>query len=176
MDRGKAVEGHTQILFALPGLLEHPQVFAQFVGEFGGFDHIHPGRGKLERQWHSVEQFAHFEDGGGVFGVEGFADFDLRTATHEQFGRVRFEVPKPFKDLAFWAGGLALNALWSWLFFGQHMIGAALIDIVLMWCTIIGFIVTAYSVSGLAAGLFGPYLVWVSFATAVNAAVWLMNK
>lgn len=77
--------------------------------------------------------------------------------------------------LAFWAVGLVLNAAWSWLFFGQKMIGAALVDVVAMWCTILAFIVTAWGHSVPASLLFVPYLAWVSLATALNFTIWRLN-
>lgn len=77
--------------------------------------------------------------------------------------------------LAFWGSGLALNAAWSWLFFAQHWIGAALIDIVSLWVTIGGFVVAARSISGWASLLFLPYLAWVTFAMALNIAIWRLN-
>lgn len=70
---------------------------------------------------------------------------------------------------------LALNAAWSPLFFGAHALGAALIDIVLMACAILWTIVAFWPHSRLSAGLMVPYLLWVSFATALNAWIWWMN-
>ena len=77
--------------------------------------------------------------------------------------------------LVVWSVGLVLNALWSWLFFGQRLIGMALVDIVALWLTIVAFIAAAYPVSRTASFLFVPYLAWVSFATALNFAIWRLN-
>ena len=77
--------------------------------------------------------------------------------------------------LRVWGIGLVLNALWSWLFFGRHLIGAALIDIVLIWASIVTFIVVAWPRSRAASILFMPYLAWVSLATALNFAIWRLN-
>lgn len=76
---------------------------------------------------------------------------------------------------AIWAVGLALNAVWSWLFFGRQAVGPALIDIVLLWCAIAGFMWAARKVSPMASLLFLPYLLWVSYATALNLAIWRLN-
>jgi tryptophan-rich sensory protein len=77
--------------------------------------------------------------------------------------------------LMVWGVQLALNGAWSWLMFGRQAIGLALIDILAMLAAIIAFIVLAWPVSRPAAGLFVPYLAWVSFATALNATIWRMN-
>lgn len=77
--------------------------------------------------------------------------------------------------LAVFAVQLVLNAMWSWLFFGLHQPGLALVDIVLMWLSIVGTIVMFARGSKLAAGLLVPYLLWVSFATYLNFAIWSAN-
>ncbi len=78
--------------------------------------------------------------------------------------------------LVFWAGQLALNALWSWLFFGLHRPLWALCDIVLLWAAALAFAAAAWGASRLAAMLFAPYLVWVAYAAALNAALWRLNR
>ena len=77
--------------------------------------------------------------------------------------------------LGVWVLNVAANGLWSYLMFGQQAIGAALLDIALIWVTIVGFIVLAWRIDRIAALLFVPYLVWVSYASALNAALWRMN-
>jgi tryptophan-rich sensory protein len=70
---------------------------------------------------------------------------------------------------------LAVNALWSWLFFGWHRGALAFADIVLLWLLIVATIAGFWRVRVLAGALLLPYLCWVSFATALNFAVWQMN-
>ncbi len=70
---------------------------------------------------------------------------------------------------------LTLNALWSWLFFGWHLGAAALVDIVALWLLIVATTVAFWRVRPLAGGLLLPYLGWVTFATALNVAVWRLN-
>jgi translocator protein len=78
--------------------------------------------------------------------------------------------------LTFWGLNLALNAAWSWLFFGLHQIDLALVDIGFMWLTIVAFILTAWHRSVPASLLFVPYLAWVSLATALNFTIWRLNS
>lgn len=77
--------------------------------------------------------------------------------------------------LAVWAVGLILNAAWSWIMFGERQIGWALVDLVGMWLSIVAFIALAWPVDRTAALLFLPYLVWVSYAGALNLVIWRWN-
>ncbi len=77
--------------------------------------------------------------------------------------------------LALFLVQLAVNALWSWLFFAWHLGALAFADIVLLWVLIAATIVAFWRVRPLAGALLIPYLLWVSFAGALNSAVWQMN-
>ena len=70
---------------------------------------------------------------------------------------------------------LALNFAWSIIFFGRNNIGLALVDIVLLWLAIVATILVFRQVSILAGWLLVPYLVWVTFAAALNFSIWRMN-
>lgn len=78
--------------------------------------------------------------------------------------------------LAWFVVQLVLNAMWTPVFFGLHRPDLALIVIVLLWGAIVVTILQFRRVSGLAAGLLIPYLVWVSFAAVLNAAIWHLNR
>ena len=77
--------------------------------------------------------------------------------------------------LAAFALQIVLNAAWSWLFFGLQRPDLALVDISLLVTTIVLMVVLYTPISRFAAGLLLPYLAWVSFATALNAAIWKLN-
>ncbi len=70
---------------------------------------------------------------------------------------------------------LALNVLWSVVFFGLRAPGAALFEIILLWISVIASIVFFLRVSRDAALLLVPYFFWVSFAATLNFYVWLLN-
>jgi len=70
---------------------------------------------------------------------------------------------------------LALNAIWSPLFFGLHSILLAFIDISLLWLTLVINIITTLKVSKKAAYLLVPYLLWVTFALVLNATLLVIN-
>ncbi len=71
---------------------------------------------------------------------------------------------------------LALNFAWSWLFFAQHRIGWALVEIVALWVAILATVLAFRGISPMAAALLLPYLAWVTFATALNAGYWQSNR
>ena len=70
---------------------------------------------------------------------------------------------------------LVLNFCWSFLFFKYHLIGVAFIDIILIWLSIICMIYFFYQINKGAAYLQVPYLLWVSFASILNGAIWYLN-
>ena len=71
---------------------------------------------------------------------------------------------------------LALNVLWSILFFGMHNPVAAFVDIVILWLAIVWTIAAFWKLSRPAAWLMAPYLLWVSFAAYLNYSIVILNK
>ena len=70
---------------------------------------------------------------------------------------------------------LALNAMWSPLFFGLHWPGVAAIEMVMLWLAIVATIAAFHRASAVSAWLLAPYLVWVSFAAVLNFTLWRLN-
>ena len=70
---------------------------------------------------------------------------------------------------------LALNSLWSWLFFAWQKGGLAFAEIAVLWLMILATVVLFWRIKPLAGALMIPYLGWVSFASALNLALWRMN-
>ena len=79
------------------------------------------------------------------------------------------------RALVLFGAQLVLNALWTPLFFAGGKFGLALVDIVLLLASIVALIAVFARRSALAAGLLVPYLLWVGFATALNASIWSAN-
>jgi translocator protein len=71
---------------------------------------------------------------------------------------------------------LLLNFGWSFCFFYFKMIGLALFDIVALWIMIVIMLICFYRLKPLAAYINIPYLLWVSFATALNLAYFFLNR
>jgi len=70
---------------------------------------------------------------------------------------------------------MLLNFAWSFLFFYFNLIGAALIEIILLWISIALMIYLFYKIKPFAAYLNIPYLLWVSFAAILNAGYYFLN-
>jgi len=70
---------------------------------------------------------------------------------------------------------LALNALWTPLFFGLQNPGLAFAEIVLLWLALAATLVAFFRVDRWAGCLLVPYLLWVSFAAALNFAIWRLG-
>ncbi len=77
--------------------------------------------------------------------------------------------------VAFWVQ-LALNVLWSVVFFGLRSILDGLITILFLWAAILVTIILFLPVSPVAAGLLVPYIIWVTVATYLNAGIWALNR
>lgn len=71
---------------------------------------------------------------------------------------------------------LMLNALWSVLFFGLRRPDLALFDITALWVVIVVILVRFWPADRIAGALWAPYVAWVSFAAALNGAVWHLNR
>ncbi len=84
------------------------------------------------------------------------------------FGRVR-------GALMLFIVQLAVNALWTWLFFVWHLGAIAFFEVLLLWLLILSTALAFWRVRPLAGALLLPYLAWVSFAAALNFAVWKAN-
>jgi benzodiazapine receptor len=78
--------------------------------------------------------------------------------------------------LALFGVQLVLNMAWSALFFGLRSPGAALIEIVLLWGAILATMIAFWRRSAPAGWLMLPYLAWVTFAVALNLAIWNLNR
>ncbi len=69
----------------------------------------------------------------------------------------------------------ALNFCWSFIFFGMHETGWALVEMMVLWVAILITIFSFAKFSKTAAWLLVPYISWVSFAMLLNGAIWRLN-
>lgn len=74
-----------------------------------------------------------------------------------------------------WIVQMALNFAWSPIFFGAHNIGFALVVIIALWLTIVVYLIRSKDIDRVSFFLFLPYSLWVSFATCLNSAIFLLN-
>jgi len=85
--------------------------------------------------------------------------------------------PSMWRTVSLWVFGaqLAVNFLWSPVFFNLHRIGLGVAVIIALWLLIALFVGVTWKFDRGAAFMFLPYLLWVSFAAALNYTVWRMN-
>ena len=77
--------------------------------------------------------------------------------------------------MALWALQIALNTLWTPVFFGLKRLRQGLLVLVLLWVAVAATMVVFFTINILAGLLFVPYLLWVSIAGALNYSVWKLN-
>ncbi|MBS0191020.1 MAG: TspO/MBR family protein [Phycisphaerales bacterium] len=80
------------------------------------------------------------------------------------------------RPLALFVAQWLLNAIWTPLFFGMHMLGAAFGEILVLWLAVAATIIAFWRVSRPAAAMLVPYLAWVSFASVLNFTLWQLNR
>ncbi len=92
------------------------------------------------------------------------------------WSRIDFEREAVRKALIFFVIQLALNSLWSFLFFGLKNPMLAGIEIVLLWLMIYETYIKFGKIDKIAGYLFIPYILWVSFASVLNGSIWWLNR
>jgi tryptophan-rich sensory protein len=80
------------------------------------------------------------------------------------------------REITVWGAQLLLNFFWSAIFFAAHLILPALVDMAGLWLLILTTLILFWRRDRIAGLLFVPYLAWVSFAFALNAAIWQLNS
>ena len=80
------------------------------------------------------------------------------------------------RPLSIFVAQLVLNVLWTIMFFGIHHILGGFVIIVALWILIAATIKMFWPISKAAAVLLVPYFLWVGFATALNAALYVLNR
>jgi benzodiazapine receptor len=80
------------------------------------------------------------------------------------------------RTVSLYSAQLTLNALWSILFFGLRRPGVAFVEIIVLWLLLIVILRRYWRADRVAAYLWLPYVAWVTFAAALNGAIWSLNR
>jgi len=129
------------------------------------------GASNIPGPWYEALQKPWFNPPNWLFGPAWTVLYVLiaiagwRTWEHARGGRA----------MKLWWAQLALNFLWSPVFFTLQSIGGGLLVVSLMLLSILAFIALTWNRDRVAAFLFVPYAAWVAFATALNASIWWLN-
>lgn len=83
--------------------------------------------------------------------------------------------PERRRALALFWTQLLLNFAWSWIFFHQHLIFAAALEVVILWLAVFFMTMAYWRVRTAAAWMMLPYLCWLTFASALNWGIWHAN-
>lgn len=78
--------------------------------------------------------------------------------------------------MAFFALQIALNTLWTPVFFGLRKMGGGMLVLVCLWVSVAATLVLFWRLDWIAGALFVPYLAWVTVAGALNWSVWMRNR
>ena len=85
-------------------------------------------------------------------------------------------VPGSDLALALWAAQIALNTLWTPVFFGAHLMAAGMAVIAILWLVVLAMTVTFWRIDVLAGVMLLPYLAWLCVAAALNWRIWRDNR
>ncbi|WP_077047340.1 TspO/MBR family protein [Pseudomonas sp. KK4] len=85
-------------------------------------------------------------------------------------------IPGTQAVLALWAAQIALNTLWTPVFFGANRIFAAMVILILLWLVVAALVVMALQFDVITGLILFPYLVWLCVAAALNFSIWRHNR
>jgi len=98
-----------------------------------------------------------------LMGISLFLIWKLETSKARNFAILAFTIQ------------LLFNFAWSFIFFYFNMLGIALIEIILLWVSIVTMLILFYKIKPITAYMNLPYLLWVSFASVLNGAYYMLN-
>jgi benzodiazapine receptor len=125
--------------------------------------------------WYATLEKPPFTPPNGVFAPVWITLFALMGISLFIIWRRDLAEQKTRKALGIFGAQLAFNILWSALFFGLRSPLAGLVDIAVLWIAIALTCFYFFKISKAAGVLLVPYLLWVSFAVALNASIWWLN-
>ena len=128
-----------------------------------------------ESSWFEALDKPFFNPPSWIFGPVWTTLYTLMGISAFLVWRQGWERPEVKAALATFGVQLLLNAAWTPVFFGAQQIGWALVIIVLLWVAIVLTMRRFFPLSQWAGWLLVPYLLWVTFATVLNASIWVLN-
>ena len=125
--------------------------------------------------WYATLNKPSFNPPNGIFAPVWSTLYILMAISFWLIWKSNTESSTKNRAMTFFVIQLILNFFWSIIFFSLHQLGFALVEIILMWMFILFSIVSFYPISKIASYLLIPYLLWVSFASVLNFAIWKLN-
>ena len=78
--------------------------------------------------------------------------------------------------LVLWGLQITINTLWSGVFFGLHRMLAGAVIIAILWVAVLATTLAFWTHDAISALMMVPYLIWGTYALALNTSVWLRNR
>jgi translocator protein len=125
-------------------------------------------------EWYAALHKPSFQPPPWVFAPAWTVLYVLMAVSAWRVWRLPPSTPRRFA-LALWAVQLALNAKWSWLFFGEHRPRTSLVDLCVLLLAVLGYTAAAARTDRPAAWLMAPYVAWLCFAGLLNLEIVLLN-
>ncbi len=129
----------------------------------------------LDMNWYSTIKLPAFTPPGSFIGAVWTVLFILATISALIVWNKAIGKQKTSVGFAFIINTV-LNVGWSTLFFGLHLVGPAIFEAALLGLSVLVLVILTYRISKVASWLLVPYLAWVSFATYLTYAIWLLNR
>jgi tryptophan-rich sensory protein len=85
-------------------------------------------------------------------------------------------IPGSQTVLALWAAQIALNTLWTPVFFGAHQVLAAMVILTVLWLVVAAMVVLAIQLDLITGLILFPYLAWLCVAAALNFSILIKNR
>ncbi len=134
-----------------------------------------PGMSESATQWYAALAKPPWNPPNSWFAPVWIVLYVLMGTAAWLIGRERYHRGRS-AALAAYAVQLLLNTLWAPVFFGAKNVGAGLFVIVALWLAVAWTLREFASVRPAAGWLMAPYLIWVTFASALNLSVWKLNQ
>jgi tryptophan-rich sensory protein len=151
-------------------------VYAAAVVVVAGIGGLATSAGQGTDGWYAAADKPSFTPPGWLFGPVWTVLYAAMAAAAWRLSRRRQEgASEAAALLRLWWLQLALNFLWTPLFFAGQLLWLAFVDILLLDAVVAVLVVRAWRVDRVAAWLLAPYLAWILFATALNAGVAALN-
>lgn len=140
---------------------------AGLIGTFFTMDAIPAWYASLAKPWFSPPNW--------IFGPVWTTLYTLMGIAAFFVWEERFHKTHASRGMNWYWTQLALNALWSPVFFGAKQMGAAFVIIILIWCAVLLTIREFWRVNPWLGAFLLPYLAWISFAGILNYQLWMLN-
>lgn len=126
--------------------------------------------------WYKTLELPTWTPLGWVIGLVWTFIFILLALSIILFWNLQFRPSNFYWIIGLFVLNAILNILWSYLFFGQHLIGLAVVEAFALGLSVLALIILIRPFSNLSALLLLPYCMWVFFATYLTYSIWLLNK